>query len=79
VPAATRSAAITVLDEWQDKGLGAMLMMHLIEVAKSRGIQRMWSVDSAANVAMSELAHDLGFHREQDPEDASQVIHRFQL
>ena len=56
-----------------------MLMMHLIEVAKSRGIQRMWSVDSAANVAMSELAHDLGFHREQDPEDASQVIHRFQL
>ncbi len=71
--------AVTVLDEWQDKGLGTMLMMHLIEVAKSRGIQRMWSVDSVANVAMSELAHYLGFHREQDPEDASQVIHSLRL
>ncbi len=54
-------------------------MMHLIEVAKSRGIQRMWSVDSVANVAMSEVALYLGFDREKDPEDASQVIHSLRL
>ena len=56
-----------------------MLMTHLIEVAKSRGIQRMWSVHSAENVVMSDLGHYLGFHREQDPEDAAQVIHSLQL
>ncbi len=71
--------AVTVLDDWQGKGLGAMLMTHLIEVAKSRGIQRMWSVDSADNVAMSDLARYLGFHRKQDPDNAAQVIHSLQL
>jgi GNAT superfamily N-acetyltransferase len=30
--------AVTVLDDWQHKGLGVALMTHLIEVARSRGI-----------------------------------------
>jgi len=67
--------AVTVLDDWQNKGLGAILMKHLIEVARSRGIKRMWSIDSAENLAMSDLARYLGFQRSQDRDDASQVIH----
>lgn len=67
--------AVTVLDEWQNKGLGTILMRHLIDVAKSRGIARMWSMDSTNNVEMKALAHDLGFERKADPDDASQVIH----
>jgi len=67
--------AVTVLDEWQGKGLGSTLMKHLIEVARSRGIKRMWSVDASANVAMADLAHYLGFSSHQDPEDPSQMIH----
>ena len=67
--------AVTVLDDWQNKGLGVILMRHLIEVAKGRGIKRMWSMDSAENTAMSELARFLGFRSVLDPEDASQVIH----
>ncbi len=71
--------AVTVLDEWQHKGLGVILMKHLIDVARSRGIKRMWSIDSAENLAISDLAHYLGFQRDQDPEDASQVIHSLWL
>ena len=67
--------AVSVLDEWHNKGVGTALMRHLIEVAKARGILRMWSMDLAANVEMRELAHHLGFERRRDPDNASQVIH----
>ncbi|MGN7916061.1 N-acetyltransferase family protein [Lysobacter sp. 22409] len=71
--------AVTVDDEWQNKGLGAVLMKHLIQVAKLRGIHRMYSVDSAENRQMHELAAYLGFRTVTDPDDASQVIHELTL
>ena len=71
--------AVTVLDDWQHKGLGSILMNHLIDVARARGIRRMWSIDSAENLAMSDLARYLGFQRSQDRDDASQVIHSLWL
>lgn len=71
--------AVTVSDEWQDKGLGTLLMRHLIEVARARGIKRMTSIDSAENVRMQDLAAFLGFHRRADPDDATQVIHELDL
>lgn len=67
--------AVAVLDDWQNKGLGAILMRHLIDVARSRGIKRMWSIDSSDNTAMSDLARFLGFQRSQDTGDTAQVIH----
>jgi len=71
--------AVTVLDDWQNRGLGAILMKHLIEVARARGIRYMWSMDSAENLAMSDLARYLGFQRSLDHGDASQVIHSLWL
>ena len=71
--------AVTVSDEWQNKGLGTLLMKHLIEVARSRGIHSMASIDAAENVQMSDLARFLGFHARTDPDDASQVIHELTL
>lgn len=71
--------AVTVMDDWQGKGLGVVMLKHLIEVAKSRGIKKMWSMDSAENLAMSDLAHYLGFDRKPDPENASQVIFTLNL
>jgi GNAT superfamily N-acetyltransferase len=35
-----------VSDEWQNKGLGTLLMKHLIEVARARGIRTMMSLDA---------------------------------
>ncbi len=71
--------AVTVSDEWQHKGLGTMLMKHLIDVARARGIHSMYSVDSAENMAMADLARYLGFHTRTDPENATQVIHELEL
>lgn len=71
--------AVTVLDEWHHKGLGTVLMKHLIEVARARGIRYMFSIDSAENVEMADLAKYLGFGRSIDPEDRTQVIHSLWL
>jgi GNAT superfamily N-acetyltransferase len=71
--------AVTVLDDWHRQGLGTALMRRLIEMAKANGIREMYSIDSSENSEMAELARFLGFSRELDPEDATQVIHRLQL
>lgn len=71
--------AVTVDDHWQNKGLGTLLMKHLIEVARSRGIRRMVSMDLAENVHMKDLASYLGFHVRPDPNDAHQVLHELDL
>lgn len=71
--------AVTVSDEWQGKGLGTLLMRHLIDVARQQGIRSMFSIDAVGNSRMHELARDLGFVREGDPDNATQVIHRLAL
>lgn len=71
--------AVTVSDEWQHKGLGTLLMKHLIEVARAGGIRKMISIDSAENLQMKELAKYLGFRTRVDPDDASQVLHELDL
>jgi acetyltransferase len=71
--------AVAVSDDWQHKGLGSTLVRHLIQVARSRGIKALYSIDSAANDPMRELAAYLGFHRKADPDDATQVIHTLEL
>ena len=71
--------AVTVSDEWQHKGLGTLLMKHLIEVARARGIRRMFSIDLADNMGMKDLATFLGLHTRGDPDDSNHVIHELQL
>lgn len=71
--------AVTVADAWQGKGLGTILMRDLIDIARRRGIRSMFSIDAADNEKMRELARDLGFNREQDPDDRTRVIHRLVL
>ncbi|MBF6024830.1 GNAT family N-acetyltransferase [Lysobacter niastensis] len=71
--------AVTVDDHWQNRGLGTVLMKHLIEVARGRGIRCLTSIDAADNIAMRDLASYLGFLRREDPGDAGQVIHELDL
>ncbi len=71
--------AITVEEDWQDKGLGTLLMKHLVDVARARGIERMYSIDSAENTRMKDLARHLGFHTRPDPDDSAQLIHELAL
>lgn len=71
--------AVTVADVWQGKGLGTILMRNLIDIARKRGIRSMFSIDANENERMRELARDLGFKRERDPDDPTRVIHRLVL
>lgn len=75
----TCECAVTVSDEWRNQGLGTILMRHLIDVARQRGIECMYSMDAAENHEMRELAEHLGFMRKPDPNDATQVLHTLDL
>lgn len=71
--------AVTVAEDWQGRGLGVLLMRHLIEMARRKGFARMFSIDATDNQAMRDLASYLGFHRRLDPGDSTQVIHSLDL
>jgi GNAT superfamily N-acetyltransferase len=69
--------AVTVDPAWQKRGIGGMLMRHLIDVARTCGIRRMYSVDAARCAGAHLLAERLGFHSRPDPEDP--VVTTFEL
>ncbi len=71
--------AVTVSDDWRNRGLATLLMQHLIEVARRRGIESMYSIDAADNPAMDDLAAHLGFTCRPDPDNATQVVHTLDL
>lgn len=75
----TCECAVTVADEWQRRGLGIRLMVHLIGEARRRGFSRMVSLDAAGNQAMRHLARSLGFRRRLDADDPSLAIHTLDL
>jgi GNAT superfamily N-acetyltransferase len=74
-----REIAVTVADDWQDKGLGAALMRQLIQTARINGIKQLYSIDFAENTAMRELARDLGMRASRDPDDPHQTIYTLDL
>jgi GNAT superfamily N-acetyltransferase len=71
--------AVTVADDWRQRGLGVLLMRHLIDLARRNGYKHMVSLDAGDNEAMRDLAGYLGFHRRLDPGDSSQVSHTLDL
>ena len=75
----TCECAVTVSDEWHNQGLATILMRHLIDVARERGIECMYSMDAAENYEMRDLAEHLGFVRKPDPDDSTQVLHTLDL
>lgn len=71
--------AVAVADDWQGKGLATLLMRHLIEIARQRGFEHMYSIDARDNENMRALAEFLGFERKPDPKDSTQVLHSLKL
>lgn len=71
--------AVTVSDEWQRKGLGTLLMKHLLEAAQSRGVRSLHSSDAADNGSMRKFAEHLHFRHERDPDDATLVRYSVDL
>lgn len=71
--------AVVVADAYQHKGLGSLLMRHLIEQARARGIKQLFSLDAANNRSMCDFAEHIGFACETDASDATLVVHRMYL
>ena len=71
--------AITVSDEWQGRGLGTLLMRHLIEVARGRGIKQMIAIVAVGNLAMCNLAASLGFAPESMRDYPGEIVYRLRL
>jgi GNAT superfamily N-acetyltransferase len=71
--------AVAVADDWQHRGLGTLLMHRLIEVARARGLKRLYSVDDPENEKMRDLAKDLGMERHFDADNPHEVTHSLDL
>lgn len=71
--------AVAVADEWQNKGLGRLLMQRLIDTARARGIGEMHSSDAADNASMRKFAEHLHFRHGRDPDDAMNILYSVDL
>jgi RimJ/RimL family protein N-acetyltransferase len=54
--------AVTVLDDWQGRGLGTMLARAIVHRAESSGIARLTATTFADNARCRALLGRLGFH-----------------
>ena len=61
--------AVAVDPAWKRRGVGRLLMRHLIDIARTRGIRRMYAIDAARCADTHRLAEHLGFRSRPDPED----------
>ena len=51
--------AVAVIDDWQSKGLGTLLLLRLVAAARERGIERFAGVALAANAAIRDVLAQL--------------------
>jgi RimJ/RimL family protein N-acetyltransferase len=57
--------AFTVADDWQGRGLGSLLGIHLVHAARNRGIRRLTATMASDNVAAHRLMAKLTKHLDQ--------------
>jgi GNAT superfamily N-acetyltransferase len=72
----TAEVAVAVLDDWQHKGLGTLLLLRLVAAARERGIERFAGDVLATNVQVGEILAQIpqGVRvRGQGPEVAIEV------
>lgn len=72
-------SAVTVADEWQNHGLGQVLMKRLIDFARHKRKELIYSIDLTENTNMLMLARDLGMDSQRDPNDAKLMRHQLVL
>ena len=65
------SAEFSVLVEhdWTCQGLGALLMQHLVDDARHRGLSEIWGYVLLENRPMLRLCKELGFVRRLTPDE----------
>ncbi len=72
-------ASLAVSGEWRKRGLGSLLMRHLIEAARGRGIRHMRAYPSMPCEGGDNLIARIGFRHRQDPRDPATVYYDLSL
>lgn len=62
--------AVVVTDSWQNKGLGSTLVKKIVDVARKKGLRKVYATVITENTAMKHVAQKLGFKVEasDDPQ-----------
>ena len=71
--------AVAVIDEWQHRGLGTLLMKRLMRYARNRGHKVMQGSTFSTNTAMIDFAQKLGFTTHIDPDGPTSTLLRRKL
>ena len=71
--------AVMVRSDLKGRGLGWLLMKKLIAYARSEGIPELYGHVLKENVSMLQMAGELGFRTEPEPDDISVVLVRLDL
>ncbi|EIJ34742.1 bifunctional acetate--CoA ligase family protein/GNAT family N-acetyltransferase [Thiothrix nivea] len=66
--------ALVIADEWQNRGLGGLMMQTLIDTARSRGLRTVEGEVLAHNTGMLKLMQRLGFDKHRSEMDDNIVI-----
>ena len=61
--------ALVVADAWQGRGIGSRLLAKLIDVARGRGLARLYGDILGTNLPMLQLVRKLGFQLRRHEED----------
>lgn len=79
-PQRTRCDCTVAVDPlWRERGVGSILMHHLIGIARMRGIRKMFAVDAFRDAGAHALARRLGFRPCPDPDDPAAVTFELEL
>jgi len=54
--------AVTIIDDWQGRGLGTELLARLSDRARQEGVRRFTALTDASNVAVAALLRNAGAH-----------------
>jgi ribosomal protein S18 acetylase RimI-like enzyme len=65
--------AFVVIDAWQGRGVGSVLMRHLVEIANSAGLKELTAEVLPENAAMIKVFGKFGFR--PAPRRDPQVLH----
>lgn len=66
--------ALVIADDWQNRGLGGLLMQVLIDAARDKGLTTIVGDVLSHNTGMLKLMQRLGFERHVSPQDSGVVI-----
>jgi acetyltransferase len=71
--------ALVIADAWQGRGIGRRMLGKLIEVARGRGLERIYGDVLSTNHAMLDFCRKLGFTLGRNPDDPTVTRATLQL